>query len=153
MQPDRNDAPQPKDSDKPPVYRNWRHRKADIARRQAAAEEALARSQASMKWRQDLIDSFIAELGGSDRITPVQRQDCERCADMEALATNMRRRLLRGDTTVKIDELARLEGACDRARRRLNLPAPGPSKVSRYGKAEPVPTLQDYFANQQGEDE
>jgi hypothetical protein len=135
-----------------PKYRNWRHRKADIARRQAAAEEAIARQQQSMTWRQDLIDGYLQALGGADAVTAIQRQDAERCADMTALALNMRRRALRGDPTVKIDDLTRLEGACDRARRRLNLPAPGPSKVSRYGKAEPVPTLQDYFADQAEEE-
>jgi hypothetical protein len=132
-------------------YRNWRHRKADIARRQALAEEALARSQASMKWRNDLIDAYLAALGPG--VTAIQRQDAERAADMTALALNMRRRALRGDATVRIDDLTRLEGAADRAVRRLNLPEPGPSKVSkRYGKAEPVPTLQDYFAGQVGEE-
>jgi hypothetical protein len=143
MQPDRNEAPQPKDSDKPPVYRNWRHRKADIARRQALAEEALARQQQSMTWRQDLIDSYITALGGPDRVTAIQRQDCERCADMTALALNMRRRALRGDPSVKIDDLTRLEGACDRARRRLALPAPG--------AAAAVTSLHDIVARRSAE--
>src|ERR1700730_1777714 len=109
MQHDRNIAPPAtKEGEPGGGYKNWRHRKDDIARRQAAAEEALGRSQASMKWRQDLIDTYIAALGGPDRITAVQRQDCERRADMAALATNMRRRALRGDATVKIDDLTRL---------------------------------------------
>jgi hypothetical protein len=124
-------------------YRNWRHRKADIARRQALAEEALARSQASMQWRQDLIDTYIAALGGAAHITAVQRQDCERCADMAALATNMRRRALRGDATVKIADVVRLEGASDRAHRRLDLPA--------AGAAAPVMDLHDLAARRAAE--
>jgi hypothetical protein len=143
MQHDRNIAPPPIDGEKPPVYRNWRHRKADIARRQALAEEALARSQQSMQWRKDLIDSYLQAMGGADAVTAIQRQDAERCADMTALALNMRRRALRGDPTVKIDDLTRLEGACDRARRRLNLPAPN--------AAPAVPSLQAYLAGLDGE--
>jgi hypothetical protein len=121
MQHDSNGAQQPAPA---PKYRNWRHRKADIARRQKMAEEALARQQQAMAWRKDLIDSYIAALGGPDRVTAIQVQDAERAADMTALALNMRRRALRGDATVKIADLTRLEGASDRARRRLNLPPP-----------------------------
>jgi hypothetical protein len=43
---------------------------------------------------------------------------------MAALATNMRRRALRGDATVAITDLARVEGVADRAHRRLGLPPP-----------------------------
>jgi hypothetical protein len=92
---------------------NWRQRKKINERRQEA-----------MRWRQDLIDGYIAALGGPDRVTAIQRQDAERAADMTALALNMRRRALCGDTTVAITDLTRLEGAADRAVRRLCLPAP-----------------------------
>jgi len=53
---------------------------------------------------------------------------------MTALAVNMRRRALRGDATVKISDLTRLEGAADRAHRRLALPPPGP-RWAGYGPA------------------
>jgi hypothetical protein len=52
-------------------------------------------------------------------------QDIERAVDMTALALNMRRRALRGDATVKIDDLVRLEGSVSRVVRSLNLPASG----------------------------
>jgi hypothetical protein len=131
-------------------YRNWRHRKADIARRQALAEEALARQNQGMRWRQDLIDDYTKALGG--KVSAIQMNDIERVADLTLLALNARRAALRGDPAA-ISNLSRLESTCDRAVRRLGLPAPGPSKVSRYGKAEPVETLLDYFDGRQAEEE
>ena len=101
--------------------------------------------------RKEMIDGYTAALGGKARVTAIQLQDITRAVDLVTLASKARAALAAGNAT--INDVVKLEGAADRAVRRLNLSAPGPSKVSKYGKAEPVPTLQDYFANQQGEDE
>jgi hypothetical protein len=99
--------------------------------------------------RRELVASFVEALGG--RISPVQKVEVERCASLLILAEDMRAKAFRGEN-VSISDLSRLEGTCLRALQRLNLPPPGPSKVSKYGKAEPVPTLADYLAGQ-AEDE
>jgi hypothetical protein len=135
MQQPNNSAQLAKDSDKPPVYRNWRHRKADIARRQQAAEEAIARQNQGMRWRQDLIDDYTKALGG--KVSAIQMNDIERVADLTLLALNARRAALRGDPAA-ISNLSRLESTCDRAVRRLGLPAPG--------SAAPVMDLHDHAA-------
>jgi hypothetical protein len=102
--------------------------------------------------RQQLVAAYAEALGGKGRLTAIQAQNITRAVDLAMLAQTARADLLAGKTT--INDVVKLEGAADRAVRRLNLPAPGPSKVSkRYGNAEPVPTpLQDYFAGQ-AEDE
>jgi hypothetical protein len=100
--------------------------------------------------RQEMIDSYIAALGGN--VGPIVMQDVIRVADLTLLASHQRAELAGG--RAKIADVVKLEGTLARAVRRLNLPESGPSKVSkRYGNAEPVPTpLQDYFAGQ-AEDE
>ncbi len=120
-----------KDSDQPGSSGlNWRQRK-----------KANMRRQQEMLHRQLLVDGYTAALGASARSNPIVMTDIERAADLVLLALNMRRRALRGDATVKIDDLTRLEGAADRAVRRLNLPPPG--------SAAPVKTLADYLADRQ----
>jgi hypothetical protein len=109
-----------KDSDQPGSGGlNWRQRKKAVAR------------------RKQLIDGYVAALGGSARVTATQMTDVERAVDMTMLALDMRTRALRGDK-VAITDLVRLEGAADRAVRRLNLPAPG--------SAAPVMDLHDHAA-------
>jgi hypothetical protein len=92
--------------------------------------------------RQKMIADLVAKLGGN--VGPLVMADIVRYVDLDALAGKARAALAAGNATV--DDVARLEGVADRAFRRLNLPEPGPSKVSRYGRPEPVPTLQDYWA-------
>jgi hypothetical protein len=98
--------------------------------------------------RQQLVAAYVEALGGKARVTAIVMQNVTRAVDLIMLANTARADLAAGKTT--INDVVKLEGAADRAVRRLNLPAPGPSKVSKYGKAEPVPTLQDYFANHEG---
>ena len=102
--------------------------------------------------REKLITAYVDALGAGARDNPIVMEDIHRAADLVLLAREARHGVRQG--TVKLADMTRLEGAADRAVRRLNLPEPGRSKTAqRYGRAEPVPTLQDYFANQQGEDE
>jgi hypothetical protein len=122
-------ASAPKDSDNPGSALNWRQRKAAIARRQQAADEAAAR-------RPQLIAAYVDALGGADRINPIQMTDIERCVDLILLARDMRAAVRHG--TAKVADLTRLEGAADRAVRRLNLPAPG--------SGARVMTLDDHIA-------
>jgi DNA-binding helix-hairpin-helix protein with protein kinase domain len=95
------------------------------------------RKKANMR-RKQLVDGYTAALGGSSRITAIQLRDIERAVDMTMLAEAARAKALRGDK-VAITDLVRLEGAADRAVRRLNLPA------SHAGP--PVQTLAEYLAS------
>jgi hypothetical protein len=73
--------------------------------------------------RQKMVAAYVAALGGSGRISPIQLQDIERCVDLVMLASTARAELAAGKTT--INDVVKLGGAADRAVRRLNLPAPG----------------------------
>jgi hypothetical protein len=89
---------------------NWRQRKKLVA----ARGEAMAS-------RQQLVDSYVQALGGN--VGPIVMADVERAADLVLLARDMRASVRQG--SAKVSDLTRLEGAADRAVRRLNLPAPG----------------------------
>jgi hypothetical protein len=116
-----------KDGDQPGSgYRNWRHRKKAIALRQQEAQR-----------RRELVDGYVAALGGADRVSAIQMQDIERAADLVMLARDMRASVRQG--TAKISDLTRLEGAADRAVRRLNLPPPKAQAA--------VPSLTEYWAS------
>ncbi len=115
-----------KDSDQPGGSGlNWRQRKKAVARRQQ-----------EMQRRRELIDGYIAALGGADRVNAIQLQDIERAVDLVLLARDMRASVRQGGAA-KVSDLTRLEGAADRAVRRLCLPVPG--------RAAPVQTLLDYL--------
>jgi hypothetical protein len=102
--------------------------------------------------RQELTADLVAKLGGRGRISLIQLQDVHRVADLTLLCQTARADLLAGKAT--IGDVVKLEGTCARAMKRLNLPERGRSKSAlRYGRAEPVPTLQDYLAGRQAEDE
>jgi hypothetical protein len=102
--------------------------------------------------RKEMIAAYVSALGGSARVSPIQLQDVTRAVDLVMLARTARAELAAGKTT--INDLVKLEGAADRAVRRLALPAPGRSKSAiKYGRPEPVPTLTDYLAGQHGKDE
>ena len=88
--------------------------------------------------RQKLVAAYVAALGGSGRISPIQLQDVERCVDMVLLAKTARAELAAGKTTV--NDVVKLENAADRAVRRLNLPAPK--------AAAPGLTFADFLASQ-----
>ena len=87
--------------------------------------------------RQQLVKAYVDTLGGSARVGPIVMQDVERAADLVLLARDMRAAVRQG--TAKVSDLTRLEGAADRAVRRLNLPPPK--------AAAAVQTLQDYLAS------
>jgi hypothetical protein len=106
---------------------NWRQRK-----------KANMRRQQEIQRRRELIDAYVTAAGGSARTNPIVMTDIERAVDLVMLAREMRASVRQG--AAKISDLTRLEGAADRAVRRLNLPPPG---------AAPVQTLQDYLANRQ----
>jgi hypothetical protein len=86
--------------------------------------------------RKEMIAAYVDALGGSARVNPIQLQDVARCVDLVMLAQTARAELAAGRTT--INDLVKLEGAADRAVRRLNLPAPG--------SAAPVQSITEYWA-------
>jgi hypothetical protein len=113
MHPDRTSAHPPKDADKPaPLH--WRQRKKLVARRRQLEEESAAR-------KPEMIDAYVQALGGS--VTSIQMTDIERAVDLILMAEELRASVRLG--TAKVADLTRLEGASDRATRRLNLPPSG----------------------------
>jgi hypothetical protein len=86
--------------------------------------------------REKLITAYVGALGGADRVGPIVMQDVERAVDLVMLARDMRAAVRQG--TAQVSDLTRLEGAADRAVRRLNLPAPG--------STVPVMDLHDHAA-------
>jgi hypothetical protein len=113
----------PKDNEPGSGGLNWRQRKKLIAR------------------RRELTDGYIAALGGAGRVNAIQMEDIHRAVDLVVLAGEMRAAVRQG--TAKISDLTRLEGAADRAVRRLNLPPPG--------RAAPVMGLHDIVAKHTAE--
>jgi hypothetical protein len=91
--------------------------------------------------RQEMVAGYIAALGGADRISPIQMADIERAADLVMLAQTVRAALAAG-VKVTINDLVKLEGAADRAVRRLNLPP---------NAAAPVMGLHDIVARRAAE--
>jgi hypothetical protein len=85
--------------------------------------------------RQQLVRAYVEALGGADRVSAIQMENIHRAVDLTLLARDMRAAVSKG--TAKVADLTRLEGASDRAVRRLGLPPPG---------AAPVPTLAEYLA-------
>ena len=73
--------------------------------------------------RGQLVNAYVRALGGRARVTAIQLQDVERAVDLVLLAKTARAELAAGKTT--INDVVKLEGASDRAVRRLNLPPPG----------------------------
>src|SRR2546426_10081435 len=95
--------------------RNWRHRKVENARRRHEKQR-----------RRELIDGYVARLGGADRISQIQMTEVMRVVDMTLLAEGMRAKALRGEA-IDIGDMGRLEGAVSRVIRSLNLPSPNPA--------------------------
>jgi hypothetical protein len=93
--------------------------------------------------RKEMIADFVTKLGGAGRISTIQMQDVERYVDLDLLAREARAGVRQGK--VKILDLTSLEGAADRALRRLNLPAPGAA-------SRPVPSVTEYWASRHEEE-
>jgi hypothetical protein len=130
MQHEGNSAPQTAPA---PKYRNWRHRKAAVARRKALEDESAAR-------KPQLMAACVEAKGGAGRVGPLEMLDIERAVDLALMTAELRAEVRLG--RAKVSQLTTLEGHADRAWRRLNLPAPGAA-------AAPTQTLQDYLANHQ----
>jgi hypothetical protein len=73
--------------------------------------------------RKQMIADFVAKAGGNDRrVSPIVMQNITRAVDLMMLASTARADLAAGKTT--INDVVKLEGAADRAVRRLNLRPP-----------------------------
>jgi hypothetical protein len=106
-------ASAPKDGDQPGASGlNWRQRK-----------KANMRRQQEMQRRKELVDGYVQALGGIARVSAIQLEDIHRCVDLVLMAREMRAAVRQG--AAKVSDLTRLEGAADRAVRRLCLPVPG----------------------------
>jgi tagatose-1,6-bisphosphate aldolase non-catalytic subunit AgaZ/GatZ len=79
--------------------------------------------------RRDLIDAFVAALGGAGACTDVTMVAVVRAAELTAVAEEARAAALKGDPTVDLGSLVRIEGAADRAVRALGLKAVAAAKV------------------------
>jgi hypothetical protein len=87
------------------------------------------------KRRKELIAGFVAAMG-QDALSPVQSSAVVRAADLVALSEQQRAKALSGDAAVDMEGLVRLEGAADRAVRRLGI-KPGtnqskPPSIAEY---------------------
>jgi hypothetical protein len=92
--------------------------------------------------RRDLIDGYAAAMGGMGRVSAAQMVDIARAADLVIIAEQARGKALRG-AEVDLGDLTRLEGAADRAVRRLGI---------KPGANAPKPmSLADYLAAKQAE--
>jgi hypothetical protein len=100
--------------------------------------EGLDGRSAQGRRRRDVIDGFVAALGGPDCVNDAMMSDLARAADLTILAARARENHLLGGTQISVSHLIRLEGAADRAVRRLNLPSDGTSLSA--------PTLADIFS-------
>lgn len=101
--------------------------------------EGLDGRSAHGRRRRDVIDGFVAALGGPDRVTDPMMSDVVRAADLTLLAERARADALRGGAEINVGDLVRLEGARDRAVRRLNLASNGQHPSA-------VPTVDELFA-------
>lgn len=93
-----------------------------------------------------LIAGFVAQLGGAAVVDAAILVACRRAAELAVVAEERRRQALRGEA-IDLAELVKIEGAADRATRRLGLdryqrkPTAGPDLrsylASKASKAEP----------------
>jgi hypothetical protein len=75
---------------------------------------------ASARRRRDLVDGFLAELGGADQLSPVVLMQVRRAAELICASEMCRAALLNGQE-VNVHELLRMEGCASRAIRGLGL--------------------------------
>lgn len=87
--------------------------------------------------RCDLINSYVAALGGEANVPPLRMAQVLKAAELVAIAENLRRKSLIGEP-VDLSELIRIENLAGRAEKQLNLSAPS----ARKG-----PTLEAYLAS------
>jgi hypothetical protein len=119
-------------ADAPPVRRRRRavHRGRRVDRR---TREAHLVSK--------LVADLCAQIGDAAR-SPLVHADIVRCAELTVLAATARAHAMRsGGTMFDAESIARIEGAADRARRRLSVPS----------RASGEPTLAQYLAAKEAE--
>jgi hypothetical protein len=88
-----------------------------------------------------LVGLFVAELGGSDAVSPTTMLKVRRAAELVVTTEELRASTLSAEhppTDLAMLALVRLEGIADRAVRRLGL--------GLEHKPPPAPTLQQYLA-------
>jgi hypothetical protein len=85
--------------------------------------------------RRDLILTYTDALGGADKVSVATMNDIVRAVDLVVIAERARADALRGKD-VDLGDLTRLEGAADRAVRRLGIKpgsnAPKPMSILEY---------------------
>jgi hypothetical protein len=83
--------------------------------------------------RRDLITTYTDALGGADKVSAAMVNDVVRAVDLVIIAEQARAKALRG---ADLGDLTRLEGAADRAVRRLGIKpganAPKPMSILEY---------------------
>jgi hypothetical protein len=90
--------------------------------------------------RRDLIRGYIQALGGPEKVSSAVMLDVTRAVDLVLIAEQRRADALRG-VEVDMGDLVRLEGAADRAVRRLGI---------KPGAQPSGPSLADYIAERYG---
>jgi hypothetical protein len=115
-------------ADAPPVRRRRRavHRGRRVDRRTREAHLVTK-----------LVSDLCLQIGDASR-SPLVLADIVRCAELTVLAATARAHAMRsGGTMFDAESIARIEGAADRARRRLSVPS----------RASGEPTLAEYLSS------
>lgn len=89
----------------------------------------------------DLVESYVTSLGGHAGLSDTQLADVRRAAELKVLAERARAQALQQPGVVDLTALVKLEGAADRAVRRLGL-KPG-------AQTQKQQSLADYVAQKQ----
>jgi predicted phage gp36 major capsid-like protein len=75
-----------------------------------------------------LADALASKLGGWTAMNDLQAAAVRRAAELVAIAEQARLKHLRGEQGISLEDLVRLDSACDRALRRLGLSKPSAPK-------------------------
>jgi hypothetical protein len=114
------------------IFVVYRHDEARLAGEIEQAQSGVIRPRLAVPLRfalgkriRGLADGLAVKLGGWSALSMVQASAVRRAAEMAILAQDARQRRLRGDETISLEDLVRLDAAADRALRRLGLGKPG----------------------------
>ena len=89
----------------------------------------------------DIADQLAAGLGGWSALTELQAAAVRKAAELAALAEDARAKRLKGDTTITLDDVVRLDRLAEQSVRRLGLPSAAGEPAET-----PAPDLRTYLA-------
>jgi hypothetical protein len=94
-----------------------------------------------------LVSDLCQQIGDAAR-SPLVHADIVRCAELTVLAATARAHAMRsGGTMFDAESIARIEGAADRARRRLSVPSRAARRLNGSAAIDPTATLAVHCGN------